>query len=60
VADADPRVAKFVWLRYRSSESLLRHFKETSTLYLEIVDYRASGCLIYRCWRRITSAGRGR
>jgi predicted YcjX-like family ATPase len=26
-------------LRYRSSESLLRHFKETSTLYLEIVDY---------------------
>ncbi len=21
---------------------------------------RASGCLIYRCWRRITSAGRGR
>lgn len=26
-------------LRYRSRESLLRHFKETSTLYLEIVDY---------------------
>ena len=26
-------------LRYRSSESLLRHFKDTSTLYLEIVDY---------------------
>lgn len=26
-------------LRYRSSDSLLRHFKETSTLYLEIVDY---------------------
>ncbi|MEM6159199.1 YcjX family protein [Erwinia sp. P6884] len=26
-------------LRYRSRESLMRHFKETSTLYLEIVDY---------------------
>lgn len=26
-------------LRYRSNDSLLRHFKETSTLYLEIVDY---------------------
>ncbi|VTN08449.1 Predicted ATPase [Raoultella terrigena] len=26
-------------LRYRSGESLLRHFKDTSTLYLEIVDY---------------------
>lgn len=26
-------------LRYRSNESLLRHFKNTSTLYLEIVDY---------------------
>lgn len=26
-------------LRYRSSDSLLRHFKDTSTLYLEIVDY---------------------
>jgi len=26
-------------LRYRSNEALLRHFKDTSTLYLEIVDY---------------------
>lgn len=26
-------------LRYRSDNSLLRHIKETSTLYLEIVDY---------------------
>lgn len=26
-------------LRYRSRGSLLRHFKETATLYLEIVDY---------------------
>ncbi|HEY1845202.1 MAG TPA: YcjX family protein [Buttiauxella sp.] len=26
-------------LRYRSNGSLLRHFKDTSTLYLEIVDY---------------------
>jgi predicted YcjX-like family ATPase len=26
-------------LRFRSSESLMRHFKDTSTLYLEIVDY---------------------
>ncbi len=26
-------------LRYRSHDSLLRHFKDTSTLYLEIVDY---------------------
>ncbi|WP_423750444.1 YcjX family protein, partial [Cronobacter sakazakii] len=26
-------------LRYRSRESLLRHFKDTSTLYLDIVDY---------------------
>lgn len=26
-------------LRFRSQESLLRHFKETATLYLEIVDY---------------------
>ena len=26
-------------LRYRSNDSLLRHFKDTSTLYLEIVDY---------------------
>ncbi|QKJ87250.1 YcjX family protein [Paramixta manurensis] len=26
-------------IRYRSRDSLLRHFKETSTLYLEIVDY---------------------
>ncbi|WP_312043557.1 YcjX family protein [Erwinia sp.] len=26
-------------LRYRSQASLLRHFKDTSTLYLEIVDY---------------------
>lgn len=26
-------------LRYRTQDSLLRHFKETSTLYLEIVDY---------------------
>jgi hypothetical protein len=26
-------------LRFRSNESVLRHFKDTSTLYLEIVDY---------------------
>ncbi|KNC87904.1 YcjX family protein [Trabulsiella odontotermitis] len=26
-------------LRYRSNDSLMRHFKDTSTLYLEIVDY---------------------
>ncbi len=26
-------------LRYRTQDSLLRHFKETSALYLEIVDY---------------------
>jgi predicted YcjX-like family ATPase len=26
-------------LRFRSNESLMRHFKDTSTLYLEIVDY---------------------
>lgn len=26
-------------LRFRSHDSLLRHFKDTSTLYLEIVDY---------------------
>ncbi|MEI2264386.1 YcjX family protein [Erwinia sp. CGal63] len=26
-------------LRYRSRESLLRHFKDSATLYLEIVDY---------------------
>ncbi|MFZ4832999.1 YcjX family protein [Rouxiella sp. Mn2063] len=26
-------------LRYRSNEALLRHFKDTSTLYVEIVDY---------------------
>ncbi|CAQ84045.1 MULTISPECIES: YcjX family GTP-binding protein [Photorhabdus] len=26
-------------LRYRSNDAFLRHFKETSTLYLEIVDY---------------------
>lgn len=26
-------------LRYRSNDSLLRHFKDNSTLYLEIVDY---------------------
>lgn len=26
-------------LRFRSNDSLLRHFKDTSTLYLEIVDY---------------------
>ncbi|KQN55755.1 YcjX family protein [Erwinia sp. Leaf53] len=26
-------------LRFRSRDSLLRHFKDTSTLYLEIVDY---------------------
>ncbi|RPH31008.1 YcjX family protein [Buttiauxella warmboldiae] len=26
-------------LRYRSNDSLLRHFKDASTLYLEIVDY---------------------
>ncbi|WP_271459719.1 YcjX family protein [Pantoea leporis] len=26
-------------LRYRPDESLLRHFKDTATLYLEIVDY---------------------
>lgn len=26
-------------LRYRSNESLIRHFKDTSTLWLEIVDY---------------------
>ncbi|KAA9001993.1 YcjX family protein [Affinibrenneria salicis] len=26
-------------LRYRSNDSLLRHFKENATLYLEIVDY---------------------
>ncbi|MEA1064942.1 YcjX family protein [Erwinia sp. HR93] len=26
-------------LRYRSNDSLMRHFKETSTLWLEIVDY---------------------
>ncbi len=26
-------------LRFRSTDSLLRHFRETSTLYLEIVDY---------------------
>ncbi len=26
-------------LRFRSADSLLRHFKEMSTLYLEIIDY---------------------
>lgn len=26
-------------LRFKSNDSLLRHFKDTSTLYLEIVDY---------------------
>ncbi|WP_192457069.1 YcjX family protein [Musicola keenii] len=26
-------------MRYRSQDSLLRHFRDTSTLYLEIVDY---------------------
>lgn len=41
-------------LRFRSGDSLLRHFKETSTLYLEIVDYPVNGCLIYLCWSRIT------
>jgi predicted YcjX-like family ATPase len=40
-------------LRFRSQESLLRHFKETSTLYLEIVDYPGNGCWICRCWLRI-------
>lgn len=40
-------------LRYRSNDSLLRHFKDTSTLYLEIVDYPGSGCSTCRCWRRI-------
>lgn len=47
-------------LRYRTQDSLLRHFKETSTLYLEIVDYPGSGCWICRCWNRITSPGRSR
>lgn len=36
-------------LRYKSNDSLLRHFKDTSTLYPEIVDYPGSGCSIYRC-----------
>ena len=36
-------------LRYKSNDSLLRHFKDTSTLYTEIVDYPGSGCSIYRC-----------
>jgi predicted YcjX-like family ATPase len=40
VADADPRVSEIrLALRFRSNESLMRHFKDTSTLYLEIVDY---------------------
>ncbi|VDZ60505.1 ATP-binding protein [Citrobacter freundii] len=47
-------------LRYKSNDSLLRHFKDTSTLYLEIVDYPGSGCSIYRCWPRIIWAGRGK
>lgn len=40
-------------LRYRSNDSLLRHFKETSTLYLEIVDYPGEWLLICRCWPRL-------
>ena len=40
LADADPWVSEIrLALRYRSNDSLLRHFKDTSTLYLEIVDY---------------------
>jgi predicted YcjX-like family ATPase len=40
VADADARVSEIrLALRFRSNESLMRHFKDTSTLYLEIVDY---------------------
>ncbi len=41
-------------LRYRSNDSLLRHFfKDTSTLYLEIVDYPGNGYSICPCWLRI-------
>ncbi len=40
LADANARrQRKFAALRYKSNDSLLRHFKDTSTLYLEIVDY---------------------
>jgi predicted YcjX-like family ATPase len=40
VADAHPRRQRnSLALRFRSNESLMRHFKDTSTLYLEIVDY---------------------
>lgn len=41
-------------LRFRSRDSLLRHFKETSTLYLEIVDYPGEWLLDLPSWRRIT------
>lgn len=46
-------------LRYRSNDSLFRHFKETTTLYLEIVDYPGEWLLDlpmleqdYRAWSR--------
>lgn len=46
-------------LRFRSRGSLLRHFRETSTLYLDIVDYPGEWLLDlpmleqdYLCWSR--------
>ncbi len=38
--------------RYKSNDSLLRHFKDTSTLYLRLWITPANGCSTCRCWRR--------
>lgn len=41
-------------LRYKSNDSLLRHFKDTSTLYRRSSIIRGSGCSIYRCLPRLS------
>lgn len=41
-------------LRYRSNDSLLRHFKDTSTLYRRSSIIPANGCWICRCSSRTT------
>ena len=56
LADATRGVSEIrLALRYRSNDSLLRHFKDTSTLYRRSSIIPANGCWICRCSSRTTA-----
>ncbi len=53
LANANARVSEIrLALRFKSNDSLLPHFKDTSTLYLENCGLSGEWLLDCRCWRR--------